>query len=126
MKSKATILLAHGSSDPHWIKPFDELLFQIRSSMTNTGARVELAYMELASPSLQEQVGLLAEAGFTHIDILPLFFAAGRHLRVDVPLQLETLQKEHLVRLVLLAPVGLETEVARAIGEVVLRQINNS
>ncbi|MCY0964484.1 sirohydrochlorin chelatase [Parathalassolituus penaei] len=120
---KATILLAHGSSDPHWLKPFDELLSQIRSSLQADGNRVDLAYMELAEPSLENQVALLAEAGYTHIDVLPLFFAAGRHLRIDVPLQIEELQKEHLIQLTLLAPVGLEPEVARAIAEVVIRQV---
>lgn len=121
---KATILLAHGSSDPHWLRPFDELLTQIRASLQENGTRVEMAYMELAEPSLEHMVSVLADEGYTHIDVLPLFFAAGRHLRVDVPRQIDALQKEHLVLLTLLAPVGLEPEVARAIGSVVVRQLN--
>lgn len=123
MKNRATILLAHGSSDPNWIKPFDELLERIRTGIEDQTTRVELAYMELANPTLEEKVESLANEGYTHIDILPLFFAAGRHLRLDVPAQLEALQKEHLIKLTLFAPVGLEQEVADAIGHVVLRQL---
>ena len=124
MKNRATILLAHGSSDPNWIKPFDELLTRIRQGIESESTRVELAYMELASPTLEQQVEILADEGFTHIDVLPLFFAAGRHLRLDVPAQLEALQKEHLIKLTLFPPVGLEQEVADAIGNVVIRQLS--
>ncbi|WP_221801061.1 sirohydrochlorin chelatase [Oceanobacter mangrovi] len=120
----ATILLAHGSSDPNWVLPFESLTQRIRHSMDSS--RVELAYMELASPSLQQQVAQLAEEGYSRIDILPLFFAAGRHLRKDVPQQLEELQRQHMVKLKLHPPVGLEPEVADAISAVVLRSLTQA
>ncbi|MFK4751551.1 sirohydrochlorin chelatase [Oceanobacter antarcticus] len=120
--SHATILLAHGSSDPNWVKPFEQLAGQIRENLDQSG-RVELAYMELAEPSLEHQVAALSDDGMTHIDVLPLFFAAGRHLRKDVPLQLEALQRQHLVKLTLHPPVGLEPEVATAISNVVVRKL---
>ena len=123
---RATILLAHGSTDPNWLAPFDALIDNIRSGLNSE--RVELAYMELASPSLEDQVKSLASDGFRHIDILPLFFAAGRHLRRDVPAQLDALSAElgntgNSVTLELHPPVGLEPEVAGAISRIVIRQI---
>ncbi len=75
----ATLLLAHGSSDANWLAPFSDLLANIRKGLQ--GERVELSYMELAEPSMEGQIIKLAEEGFGHIDIMPLFFAAGRHLR---------------------------------------------
>ena len=124
----ASILLAHGSSDPHWLAPFDQLLQRIRDSLTNPQARVELAYMELAEPSLQSQVQRLAADGYSQIDVLPLFFAAGRHLRKDVPAMLEELQQQLQqqgieVSIHLHTPIGLEPEVANAISQVVVRQL---
>lgn len=124
--TRATVLLAHGSSDPHWLQPFEQLLTGIRAGAA--AQRVELAYMELARPALDEQIRALAAAGFTHIDMLPLFFAAGRHLRRDVPAQLAALQTElqaqgQPLQLQLHAPVGLEPEVAQAISHVVIRQL---
>ncbi len=123
----ATILLAHGSSDANWLAPFDHLLAHIRRGLDSE--RVELAYMELAEPSLQQQVATLATAGFKRIDILPLFFAAGRHLRKDVPAMLEQQQNElkqqgYDVELHLHSPVGLEPEVANAISHIVIRRIS--
>lgn len=123
---RATILLAHGSTDPNWLAPFDALIGNIRNGLNSE--RVELAYMELAAPSLEDQVKSLATDGFGHIDILPLFFAAGRHLRRDVPAQLEALSSElgdagSRITLNLHPPVGLEPEVAGAISRIVIRQI---
>lgn len=125
---KASVLLAHGSSDPQWLEPFAGVLNQIRSGLAGAGSRVELAYMELAEPSMENQIRALASEGYQHIDVLPLFFAAGRHLRKDVPLMLtqlsDDLQQQGLtVTIELHKPVGLEPEVAAAISRVVIRQL---
>ena len=119
---KATVLLAHGSSDANWLKPFEQLTSQIRNAV-GSSARIELAYMELAEPSLESATARLSDEGYRHIEVLPLFFAAGRHLRKDVPLQLDTLSKQHMVSMELKQPVGLEPEVADAISNVVLRSL---
>ncbi len=124
----ATLLLAHGSSDPNWLAPFSDLLTNIRKGLD--GERVELSYMELAEPSMEGQILKLAEEGFTHIDVMPLFFAAGRHLRKDVPGQLDTLQATLAnqgmnVSIQLHPPVGLEPEVTDALRNIVIRQVNS-
>lgn len=124
MHATATILLAHGSRDPHWLAPFQTLCSSVQQQAPQR--RIELAFMELAEPSLEQQVLLLAAEGMTNIQILPLFFAAGRHLRVDVPKQLAALSAQlqadgHTVRLDLLEPVGLAAEVIAGISAVILR-----
>lgn len=102
--SHALILLAHGSRDLHWRAPFDALAETLANRHTTP---VRLAYMELCEPSLETMVAELTAEGMTHADILPLFFAAGRHLREDVPGQIEALQGTYPgVTLHLLAPVG--------------------
>lgn len=126
----ACILLAHGSSDPRWSEPFQQLLIAIRQQLSSEQAnRVELAYMELSQPSLTHQINTLVAQGVTDINILPLFFAAGRHLRQDVPQQLEQLKQElksqgKSVTLMLDSPVGLAPEVNQAICQVVLQQLD--
>ncbi|MAD47070.1 MAG: cobalamin biosynthesis protein CbiX [Oceanospirillaceae bacterium] len=126
---RASVLLAHGSSDPHWLAPFEHLLQQIHDTLGSHGTRVELAYMELAEPSLASQIRALVSDGVRHIDVLPLFFAAGRHLRRDVPAKIDELQTEFKnqdlsVVIHLHSPVGLEPEVAGAISQVVQRRLS--
>ena len=125
--NKASILLAHGSSDPNWLAPFDQLVLQIRDQLHQE--RVELAYMELAQPSMEHSIQQLAEQGFQVIDVLPLFFAAGRHLRKDVPAMLERQQQQlqgqgYDITLTLHPPIGLEPEMASAISQVVVRKLS--
>lgn len=103
--SHALVLLAHGSGDLRWRAPFDALAVTLAERHTTTPVR--LAYMELCEPSLETIVAELTADGVTHTDILPLFFAAGRHLREDVPRQLEALQSTYPgISLHLLSPVG--------------------
>ena len=125
---KATVLLAHGSSDPHWLEPFDQLKNSIAQQLP-AGTPLKLAYMELAEPMLEDVVIELVKSGYEHVDVLPLFFAAGRHLRKDVPEMLDnvqqTLQQQGFVsELELHTPIGLEPEVASAISQVVIRQLS--
>lgn len=125
---QATILLAHGSRDSHWLAPFQQLTQTLQKELSF--ARIELAFMELAEPSLEQQVHNLANQGFTQIEIIPLFFAQGRHLRQDVPLQLEAIsaqlkQTALNVELSLHNPVGLEPEVIQGIQQVIGKKLKN-
>ncbi|WP_027349332.1 CbiX/SirB N-terminal domain-containing protein [Halotalea alkalilenta] len=113
------IILAHGSTDPAWQAPFATLEARLRERL---GPQLRLAYMELCSPLLEEVVQELAEAHpeGTRIDVLPLFFAAGRHLRKDVPAQLEALAQEHpRLELALLPPVGQHPAFIDVVAEIV-------
>jgi len=125
MTRSATILLAHGSSDANWLAPFTQLTEQIRSGLDNDEHPLRLAYMELAEPSLEHTVTELCQMGVQQIDVLPLFFAAGRHLRRDVPAQITALESILSVQITLHPPVGLEPEVADAISHVVLRKLQS-
>lgn len=116
------ILLAHGSPDPLWKEPF-ELLYQ-QISQVYGESNISLAYMELTPPSLEDViVGLASDS--SKVAVLPLFLAVGRHLRCDVPTQIDTLQREGL-QIELLPPIGddflvkdaMKTVVANYLGKV--------
>jgi sirohydrochlorin cobaltochelatase len=109
------ILLAHGSSDQRWCDTFEKLAQPTLDSVP--GSRV--AYMELSSPSLQETVAEGVAQGIKKFTVVPLFLAAGRHLRKDVPGILEELEQEHSVSITLQPPVGENPELGHAIRDVV-------
>jgi len=83
------ILLAHGSRDANWCATFERGLAVINRHLE---AGACLAYMEMAAPGLDTVISNYYLRGERNFDILPLFFAAGRHLLHDVPGQIETLQ----------------------------------
>jgi len=97
-----TILLAHGSRDPRWSQPFRDLC----SKLGSRTARISLAFMELCDPDLQVAIDQAVAGGATRIAVLPLFLAAGRHLREDVPGQIERIRQTHGVVITLLPAIG--------------------
>jgi len=125
----ANILLAHGSRDPKWQQPFEMMLKTIRQqgqATTNNlkaEAVVELAYMELCQPSLEDTCEKLAKQGCTLIHIYPVFFSAGKHLRIDVPAQLQKIEAELNISTQLHPPIGQDSRVQTAITQVILQQL---
>jgi sirohydrochlorin cobaltochelatase len=100
---RGIVLFAHGSRDPEWAQPFQK----IRAALV--GARpeceVRLAYLDHMSPSLPETLADLKSAEVTSVQIVPLFFGLGGHLKEDLP------------RLAAEAPHGLKVTIAPPIGE---------
>ena len=84
---KAIILFGHGARDSRWREPFDRLasLWQERHPDTP----VELAFLEMMHPSLEEAVASLSASGATALTIVPVFFGQGGHLRNDFPVLLD-------------------------------------
>lgn len=102
MKS-GLVLLAHGSRDPEWSRPFERIAASVAQKLP--AAAVALAYLE-HGPSLDEAVSALVAKGVVSIRVVPLFLGPGGHVREDVP------------NLVLKASrPGLEIELEKAIGE---------
>jgi sirohydrochlorin cobaltochelatase len=84
---KAIILFGHGARDARWREPFDRLVTLWQEQQPN--APVELAFLEMMQPSLEEAVSALAAKGATDLTIVPVFFGQGGHLRNDFPVLLE-------------------------------------
>jgi sirohydrochlorin cobaltochelatase len=117
---KKLILLAHGSRDNNWCATFEAGLKEINSHLQEDAC---LAFMEMASPSLEEVVATQYSEGIRHFDILPLFFAVGRHLRSDVPTQIENLQKEYEgLQIHLLDAVGLQDVFWQTLGQMISKE----
>ncbi|MDX5297821.1 MAG: CbiX/SirB N-terminal domain-containing protein [Gammaproteobacteria bacterium] len=116
----AVILLAHGSRDPHWIATFE----QLAAPTLGLDIPAFVAYMELARPTLEEAIETAVAKGAQRVRIVPLFLAAGKHLREDVPAMLKDLQPHYSVPLELLAPVGEHPALAVAIKDIVLASLS--
>ena len=99
------ILMAHGSRNPNWLAPFKRLADQFKGDASEN--RVQLCFMEIASPSLEEVAQQLHGRGVKRARLLPLFLASGTHLVEDVPGQLRNIEVECPgLQIDLLPPIG--------------------
>lgn len=122
MNNPHIILLAHGSSDKRWCDTFEALAEPTLKSMDN--ARV--AYMELAEPSMDTVVREAAARGTSEFVVVPLFLAAGRHLRKDVPAMIRDLEAAYNVSIRLAPPIGENPLLGQAIRDVVMLQLEQA
>ncbi|NWN90714.1 CbiX/SirB N-terminal domain-containing protein [Marinobacter adhaerens] len=115
MNTHKIILLAHGSSDKHWRDTFEALAEPTLNAISNSS----IAYMELAEPSLDTVIHEGIAEGVRDFRVVPLFLAAGRHLRKDVPAMIEALEKSTGASINLSPPIGESPLLGQAIKEVV-------
>jgi sirohydrochlorin cobaltochelatase len=114
--SKAVVLFAHGARDPLWAKPIEALRQQVLNK--NSSAKVVLAYLEFMSPTLTECVERLVGENIVDITVIPMFIAAGGHLKNDVPKLLNQLLIKHpSLSIEITEPVGEFLEVQSAIAD---------
>jgi len=84
---KAVVVLGHGSRAEGASNAMERVVELLRKRHPE---RVELAYMELAEPSLTAVLGRLYADGIRQVVLVPYFLHFGIHLREDVPGILET------------------------------------
>ncbi|WP_100640269.1 sirohydrochlorin chelatase [Marinobacter salexigens] len=120
MSSRRIILLAHGSSDKRWCETFETLAEPTLKAVTNS----RIAYMELAAPSLEAVVHEGVATGNREFTVVPLFLAAGRHLRKDVPAMIAELEKSTGASITLSPPIGENPLLGLAIKDVVALQLD--
>ncbi|QWE31071.1 sirohydrochlorin chelatase [Polynucleobacter sp. Adler-ghost] len=111
---KNLIFFGHGARDSRWREPFDRLVSLWRVQYPH--ARVELAFLELMQPSLEEAITTLVVAGEVEVVVVPVFFGQGGHLLDDFPLLLsDCRQKFPQVSLSATPAVGEDEAVLQAI-----------
>jgi len=118
--SSHLILLAHGSKDNNWCQTFEKGLKTINNRLEHNAS---LAYMEMASPSLEHIISKQYLLGQRDFDVLPLFFAAGRHLLHDVPEKVARLNQQYAaVRINLLEEVGSHDAFWSSLGDLIVNK----
>ena len=101
------VLFAHGARDPEWARPFEAIRDRIRTARPEYP--IEVAYLEIMSPALDQAIAALLEKGASAITVFPIFMAQGGHLKQDIPRILAAIRETHPH-----VPIALET----AVGEV--------
>ena len=86
------ILLAHGSREPETEIELRELCRNLAESKKDS--RFEIAFLN-QEPKLDQALDSLVSQGCAQVRILPLLVFTGRHLREDIPNQINELRSKH-------------------------------
>ena len=117
---KGIILFGHGSRSAEYIRPFERIREAVLAR--EPGAIVELGFLELTRPSLDESIECLAGRGVTHIVVVPIFIGPGRHVLKDLPqLAAHAMDRHPGLEFSLAAPIGESQEVIDAMADFALR-----
>jgi sirohydrochlorin cobaltochelatase len=103
---RALVLFAHGARAASWAAPFERL--RELTAAARPDAAVSLAFLELMTPSLPDEVEALVARGAREVTIVPIFLGQGGHLLRDLPLLLERLRAAH---------PGVDFSTVPAVGE---------
>lgn len=114
MSGFAHLLLAHGSRDPRWLIPFENLAQCLRHSAPERS--VYLCYLELAQPRLLDCIRQAVARHERHLRISPLFMAGGIHLERDLPKLLAEAENTHPgIRIQVDPPLGDVPDIRNAL-----------
>ena len=116
---KGILLYGHGARNPEWAQPFHRIREAIKAREPR--ALVEPGFLELMRPSFDEGVACLVDQGATSIIVVPIFMAAGSHVKKDLPRLAADAMGRHEGRLIeLAAPVGEVDSVLEAMADYAL------
>lgn len=105
MIDSCVVLIAHGSRNPKWLVPFEQLIGDLKQDVGEDN--VFLCYMKHGRPQLPQLAQELAGRGVRHIRILPLFMATGLHLKDDIPEEINAIKQQFPeLEIELLSPIG--------------------
>lgn len=114
---EAVVLFAHGSREPQWAQPFAALRAQLAPRCD-----VELAFLELMSPALDEAVARLVARGARRVRVVPMFLGQGGHLKRDLPVLAQAIRARHPGLELILAPaIGEQADVIAALATLIAR-----
>jgi sirohydrochlorin cobaltochelatase len=106
------ILVAHGSRDPEWSRPFERLTAVLEKKLP--AVAIALCYLE-HGPSLEEALAALTAKGAGAIRVVPLFLGAGGHVKQDIPKLVAAANPG--VPVTIDAPIGEQDRLIDAIAE---------
>ena len=113
------ILFAHGSRDPAWCTPLQAIAEQVQAQY---GGTTRLAYLEFMAPDLPTALAELAAAGCQSLRVMPLFWAAGKHVNRDLTAIVASFAEQHpKLQLSIAKPLGDDALVRAAVAQWAVR-----
>jgi sirohydrochlorin cobaltochelatase len=124
MGRRALVLFAHGARSASWAEPFERLRDMAAARAPELD--VSLAFLELMSPRLQDQVASLAAQGVDDVTVVPVFLGQGGHVLRDLPLILDEMRLAHPgMKIHTVGAVGEDPTVLQAMTDYCIKSVTN-
>jgi sirohydrochlorin ferrochelatase len=109
---KALLIIGHGSRAADAQETFREIVRLVRDL---SGFKyVEGAFLQLCSPSIEEQIERLSRMGIGEITLVPHFLYNGIHIQEDIPRIVREIARTHApMRFKIADPIGAAPELAQ-------------
>ena len=121
--TQAILLFAHGSRDATWRSPFEAILDEVKARHDGP---VSLAFLEYMTPDFATAVTALVGQGASHIRLVPLFLAAGGHVRSCLPALVNQAQADPPgLQLSVLPPLGDSATLVRAFADFAVQPLSS-
>jgi sirohydrochlorin ferrochelatase len=92
---RTLLLVAHGSRREESNEEVRGLAAVLAEQAGERFGHVDCAFLEIADPSIPDAIEAAVQAGASEIVVLPYFLSAGRHVREDIPAEVERKRAEH-------------------------------
>lgn len=88
------LIVAHGSRRAASNEEVKALAQKVAQRLQLPDENVQVAFLELALPSIQTALDQCFNQGCTRVTVLPYFLASGSHVTSDVPREIEAAQEK--------------------------------
>ena len=111
-----TLYVGHGSRDSDGNEEFIAFIESIRRQ--TPGSPCEIAFLELATPTIEDGVDRCVERGADRIVVVPVILLAASHVKIEIPEWLDLSRKKHPhVEIVYGRNIGLHAQIVDMLAQ---------
>lgn len=115
---KALVMIAHGSKKEQSNEEFKDMVSLVREQNSDKYEKIIPAFLEMASPNIENVVKELSFKNITSITFYPFFLNSGKHVLVDIPNLVQNLKKEYPnIQFNILSHFGSSEKIASIISQ---------
>lgn len=116
--NSALLVVAHGSRHAASNDEIKQLVQALASTLKDDYVLVSHAFLEFTQPTIHEAFEFLFENNIDKVTVLPLFVAAGKHVKKDIPLAIaEILERWPNKEIILKTHLGAFSGITKFIKE---------
>jgi len=106
--ARGLLLVGHGTRRPEGTQQFIDLATEAQRRLPRVA--MQLAFLELAEPTIEQSVAALLAAGIEHLVVVPLLLFAAGHARRDIPAAISAALAQAPVAVVFADALGCEPQ----------------